>query len=232
MSRAATILAAAALALVLAACAGRAPVTRYYNLAPPTKVGTNGDLVVVLEPLTTDAAYDDERIVYRTNPYRLDYYDYHRWSAAPGVLVGTYLEEALENGGHVRAVRRDLTTDADAILSGRVAAIEEVDVSKERWEGRIVLELQLSDAQTGETLWSEQFEEREPLPAQSPEGLAQALSTAMARIVATAGPAIARHAQATRVLPPRSRDGAAKEARGPKAQPRRRARSSPDLRRR
>ena len=39
----------------------------------------------MLESLETEAGYDDERIVYRTTPYRLDYYQYHRWSAPPGV---------------------------------------------------------------------------------------------------------------------------------------------------
>lgn len=184
----------AALLLVLAACGGTPPATRYYHLAAPDVRKPGGDLVLVLEPLTTDAAYDDERIVYRTSPYRLDYYDYHRWSAAPGVLVGNYLEEALERGGHVRAVRRDLTTDADAILSGRIAAIEEVDVSKEKWEARIVIELQLSDVTSGETMWSGQYEEREPLLEQTPEGLAKALSAALERIVAEAGPEISAKA--------------------------------------
>lgn len=227
------LLLAAAIALGAAACAGKMPVTRFYNLAAPAKAPGTGDLVVVMEPLTTDAAYDDERIVYRTNPYRLDYYDYHRWSAAPGVLVANYLEEALENRGHVRAVRRDLTTDADVILSGRVAAIEEVDVDKQRWEGRIVLELQLSDAHSGETLWSEQFEEREPLADQSPEGLAQALTKAMGRIVDKAGPEIARHALASRALPTRGNGHPrAKDASRSNAQPRRRARPATNHRRR
>lgn len=188
---------AALLLLVLAACGRPPPATRYYHLAAPAQHKPAGKLVLVLEPLTTDAAYDDERIVYRTSPYRLDYYDYHRWSAAPGVLVGNFLEEALERGGHVRAVRRELTTDADAILSGRIAAIEEVDVSKQRWEARIVIELSLSDVTSGETLWSEQYEEREPLRDQSPEGLARALSAALGRIVAEAGPEIAAQAATT-----------------------------------
>lgn len=179
---------------VLAACGGTPPSTRYYHLAAPELRKPAGELVLVLEPLTTDDAYDDERIVYRTSPYRLDYYDYHRWSAAPGVLVGNYLEEALERGGHVRAVRRDLTTDADAILSGRIAVIEEVDVSKDRWEARIVLELQLSDVTSGETMWSGQYEERELLATQTPEGLARALSVALGRIVEEAGPEIAAKA--------------------------------------
>lgn len=182
---------------VLAACGSAPPATRYYHLAAPQQHKPSGKLVLVLEPLTTDAAYDDERIVYRTSPYRLDYYDYHRWSAAPGVLVGNFLEEALERGGHVRAVRRELTTDADAILSGRIAAIEEVDVSKQQWEARIVIELNLSDVASGETLWSEQYEEREPLRDQSPEGLARALSSALSRIVAEAGPEIEAQAATT-----------------------------------
>lgn len=203
----------AVLLLPLVACGGRAPATRYYHLSPTVTAGHHGDVVVVLEPLNTDAAYDDERIVYRSSPYRLDYYDYHHWSAAPGVLVSNYLEEALEKGGHVGAVHRDLTTDADVVLSGRVAAIEEIDVSKQRWEGHIVLELQLSDARTGETLWTRQFDEREPLKVQNPEGLAEALSAAMARIVAVAGPAIAEHAAAAHVVPPRQAKGEAKKDR-------------------
>jgi len=184
----------AVLALALAACAGKLPETRYYQLAAPTTGPRAGDAVVTLEALATDAAYDDERIVYRTNPYRLDYYQYHRWSAAPGVMIGNYLEHALEHSGRIRAVVRELTDEAAVVLGGRVVAIEEVDVSKTRWLGRIVIELALSDARSGAVLWAEQFEETEPLAAQTPEGLARALSAAMQRIAVRAAPAIADHA--------------------------------------
>jgi ABC-type uncharacterized transport system auxiliary subunit len=183
------------LALILvavAACGGKLPDTRYYQLAAaPEARARGGDRVLVLENLTTDGAYDDDRIVYRTTPFRLDYYQYQRWSSAPGVMVGNYLEQALERSGKFRAVVRDLTPDAPAVLSGRVLAIEEVDRSKTEWLGRIVLELKLTDAKTGETLWTDQVEETEPLRTQTPEGLAQALSVAMSRIVRAAVPAIA-----------------------------------------
>lgn len=182
----------AALVVVLAgACASRAPDTRYYQLAPPAAAARGGDLVLVLEQLATDAAYDDERIVYRQTPYRLDYYHYHRWSASPGVLVGNYLEAALERSGRFRAVVRELTADAPVILGGRVVALEEVDTAPDRWFGRIVLELVATDARTGTPLWTEQYEELEPLKTQSPEGLAQAISTALGRIAARAAPRIA-----------------------------------------
>jgi ABC-type uncharacterized transport system auxiliary subunit len=175
----------------LAACGGKIPETRYYQLVAPTPTATqNGDAVLVLETLQTDSAYDDERIVYRTNPYRFDYYDYHRWSAAPGTLIGNYLESAFERTGKFRSVVRELSPNASVILGGRVIAIEEVDTAKQ-WTGRVVVELSLTDARTGESLWSEQIEETEPLAKQSPEGLAKALSIAMGRIASRAAPVVA-----------------------------------------
>lgn len=178
-------------ALAVAACTGKVPDTRYYQLAAPAAGAPRGDLVLVMEPLETEPAYDDDRIVYRTSPYRLDYYHYHRWSASPGTMVGNYLEQALERSGRFRAVVRELTADAQVVLGGRVVAIEEVDASRSRWLGRIVLELTLTDARTNAVLWTQQYEETEPLATQNPEGLARALSVAMRRIVARASPAIA-----------------------------------------
>ncbi|MDQ3364880.1 MAG: PqiC family protein [Myxococcota bacterium] len=187
-------LAAALTFTSVAGCGGKVPETRYYQLAPPTGATRTGEAILVLESMSTDAAYDDERIVYRTTPYRLDYYQYHRWSSSPGVMIGNYLEQALEKSGRFRAVVREVTDQAPVTLSGRVVAIEEVDVSKGRWLGRIVLELTLAEARTGKVLWSEQFEETEPLANQDPEGLAHALSKIMGRIASRAAPMIADHA--------------------------------------
>ncbi len=182
-------------ALAVPGCGGKIPETRYYQLAPPALTTTErGDVVLVLETLQTDPAYDDERIVYRANPYRLDYYNYHRWSAAPGTLVGNYLETAFERTGKFRSVVRELAPNASVILGGRVVAIEEVD-STPAWTGRIVVELTLTDARTGEALWSEQLEETQPLPTRTPEGLARALSIAMNRIASRAAPIVADHAE-------------------------------------
>jgi ABC-type uncharacterized transport system auxiliary subunit len=207
----------AGLAALACACSSKLPDTRFYQLAPPSSQPRAGDGVLVLESLTTDAAYDDERIAYRTTPFRIDYYQYHRWSSTPGVLVGNFLEQAFEASGKFRAVVRQPTMDAPVILGGRVIALEEVDRSKTEWLGRIVIELVLTDARTGEALWTEQLEETERLSEQTPEGLAAALSIAMSRIVAHTVPVIAelgtrqaqRHAEqpaaATATRAPRAR---------------------------
>lgn len=177
--------------IACAGCGGKLPETRYYQLAIPDARPRSGERVLVLDALATEAAYDDERIVYRTTPFRLDYYQYHHWAGAPGTMVSSYLEQALERSGRFRAVVREVTPDAPVMLAGRVIAIEEVDRSRTEWLGRIALELMLTDARSGEALWTEQFDETEPLHQQTPEGLAQALSVAMQRIVARAAPVIA-----------------------------------------
>ncbi len=194
MSTSSIVLIAILFELVLFGCGGKMPETRYYQLAAPTAGTQGGDTVLVLEPLATDPAYDDERIVYRTNPYRLDYYQYHRWSASPGTMIGNFLENALERSGKFRAVVREATADAPVVLGGRVVAIEEVDRSKSEWLGRVVLELTLTETRTGVVLWTEQFEETERLAAQTPEGLARALSVAMQRIASRAAPIVGEHA--------------------------------------
>jgi ABC-type uncharacterized transport system auxiliary subunit len=174
------------------ACGGSVPSTRYYQLAAPTKTTPRaGSATIAIEPLQADAAYDDERIVYRLNPYRLDYYNYHRWSAPPGTLVSNYLQEALARSGKFRAVVHEGGEAAPVVLGGRLVAIEEVDSSKVHWLGRISVELTLTDSTSGQVLWSEMFEETAALPAQTPEGLARAISAALQRIVDKASPIVA-----------------------------------------
>jgi ABC-type uncharacterized transport system auxiliary subunit len=181
--------------IALGACAGKVPQTRYYQLAAPaTPAPSNSGLALVVETLDTDNAYDDDRIVYRLTPFRLDYYNYHRWSAPPGTLIGNFLEAAFESSGRFRTVTREPNPQAPAVLGGRVLALEEVDKSKTAWVGHVVIELRLTDATTGDVVWTQQFDETEPVTTQTPEGLAQALSKALDRIANTALPQIADHA--------------------------------------
>lgn len=180
---------------VVAACSGTIPATRYYQLAPPAaSPRAAGGSVLAIEPLASVGPYDDERIVYRTDPVRLDYYQYHRWSTTPGSMVGGYLQQALARSGMFRSVVRDTTTDTAAVLGGRVVAIEEVDESQTRWTGHIALELTLADPRSGEILWSQAYDQHEPLDSRTPAGLARAIGVAMQRIVAEAAPAIAAFA--------------------------------------
>jgi len=189
-----------ALLLVLAACAGKVPETRYYQLAAKAAPAPEkADVSLAIEPLVADAAYDDDRIVYRLTPYRLDYYNYQRWSAPPGQLVGNFLQDAFGKSGRFRAVMHEASEAAPVTLGGRLIALEEIDKSKTQWVGHVSLELTLTDNQTNKIVWSQQFDETEPLKMQSPEGLAEAISTAMTRVTQKALPEVAAIAEQQQV---------------------------------
>lgn len=177
--------------LVLAACAGNVPETRYYQLAAPAASSPQpASASVAIEPLTADAAYDDDRIVYRLTPYRLDYYNYQRWSSPPGTMIANYLQDVLAKSGRFRAVMHEASDAVPVTLGGRVVALEEIDTSRTQWIGHVAIELTLTDTVTNKVLWAQQYDEREPLTKQTPEGLAQAISVAMARITKRALPTV------------------------------------------
>jgi len=184
--------------LVVAGCATR-PDIRYYQIevdpeSMPRGEGT-ASAVFAVEAMIGDSAYEDQRIVYRTSPHRLDYYHYHRWTAPPGVMVSDFLREAYEETGYFRSVVAGFSPDASVFLSGRVIAFEEVDVARKEWRARVKMNLFLRDAMTGEVLWSRTVLEEAPVGELTPEGVAAAMSTAVTKIVAGTAPEFARIAE-------------------------------------
>lgn len=187
------------------ACASTPPETHYYQLVvlqPPKPKPPAGEIVLAIEPLAAEGAYATDRIVYRRSPYRLDYYNYHRWSAPPALALAEYLRQAYARTSLFALVTVEPTAaPRTATLSGRVLALEEVDESDTRWLGRVALELALFDPATQEPLWSGTFLEEEVLHEQSPEGLARAISVALERIVRQSSGPIARAAATARSVP-------------------------------
>lgn len=184
----------AGLTVALWSCGSR-PDIRYYRLSYEAldvpKASEPSEVVLAIETLIGDAAYEDPRIVYRTSPYRLDYYYYHRWTSPPGVLVSDFLRSAYDQTGYFKTVVSGFSPEAPIFLAGRVAAFEEVDLERREWIGRVKLDLHLRDAQTGDIIWARTLTEEEPVDKLNPEGLAEALSRATARIVLETAPEFA-----------------------------------------
>jgi len=178
----------------LAGC-GSSPDIRYYRLSWETagvpRAEQSSGIVLAIDVLVGDAAYEDPRIVYRTSPYRLDYYYYHRWTSPPGVLVSDFLRAAYAETGYFKSVVSGFSPEAPIFLSGRVAAFEEVDVEPRKWLARVQLDLHLRSAETGDILWTRTITAEEPVGELTPEGLAEALSRAVGRIVAETAPEFA-----------------------------------------
>jgi ABC-type uncharacterized transport system auxiliary subunit len=185
--------------VAIAVGCGAAPRTHYYALAlaPARAPATFARGVLSVDELAVAAAYDDQRIVYRQGAYRLDYYEYHQWSAAPSLLISDFVRDALEQSGRFERVSADRSADTTLVLRGRISAFEEVDLSPTEWVGRVEIELLLEEPKTGKIVWSRRFRGQEPLATRHPSGLAQALSVALAQIMAQATPEIFAAAERT-----------------------------------
>lgn len=183
------------IAATLAASSCTRPDIRYYRLDMDETLlphsENDGKVVLSVETLVGDAAFEDQRIVYRKSAHRLDYYYYHRWTAPPGVMVSDFLREAYETSGHFRTVVSGFSPEAPVFLNGRVIAFEEVDVGKKEWVARVKLDLHLRSAESGDIVWSRTITEEEPVDELTPEGLAAALSRAVTRIVVDTAPEFA-----------------------------------------
>jgi ABC-type uncharacterized transport system auxiliary subunit len=215
--------------LSLAASCGSLPQTHYYALAlpPPQQPPRRGSAVLVVEELSVASAYEDQRIVYRPGPYRLEYYDYHQWSAPPALAIRDYVRDALARNGRFHSVTSERSRTTTLVLGGRLFSFEEVDVTPKHWVGRVELELFLEDPRSGERVWSRIFREERPLPARNAAGLAQALSAALSEIVAEATPEISNHAERTHRASTENPEASAQRERGPESgASRRRARES------
>ena len=82
--------------LLTSGCGGTPPALHYYVLVPEARAPASerpAPATLSVEALAVDAAYDTERIVYRVSNYRLDYYNYHLWSAHPGLHVADCLRK-------------------------------------------------------------------------------------------------------------------------------------------
>lgn len=163
-----------AVAAVLAGCAlnHRVPDVTYYTLALPGTPPGRLDGPLRVGAITSDQPYATERIAYRSSPYRLDYYTYHRWAADPRNLVRTairdYFERAAAGGG------------APFELEGNIRRLEEVDDAG-GWQGAIAIDVRV--ARGGAIVLERAYSETDPAESRKPEAVAAALSRALQRIL-------------------------------------------------
>ena len=193
----------------IAACKSSPSVQHYQvNLAEQRAklegVGANAGgggsaLVLGVETLLAESAYDDERIVYRKSPYTLDYYYYHRWTSPPGVMVSDVLRAGFTQTGAFKTVTGGYGRGVDAVLSGRVLAIEEVDESEERWSAKLTLDLQLEEAKSGEVLWNQVWSKQIEVEQRNPEGVTVAISRMLGDAVVELTPQLVRAYEASRL---------------------------------
>jgi ABC-type uncharacterized transport system auxiliary subunit len=186
--------------LLLAACASTTPETRYFRVAvPPPAPAVTTPLPVTLgiTRLATPEPYREERIIYRSSPYRVQYYPGDRWESPPADMVYQALLEQFAGSGLFRRVIPWRRGEADYRLEARLRRFEELDEG-EGWYGLVELEYEVADGD-GRSLLREISSQRVRAEARTVEGVVVALSRGLQTSL---GEAVARTAAALRKVQP------------------------------
>jgi ABC-type uncharacterized transport system auxiliary subunit len=161
--------------LVAAGCslARRTPEPRYYTLAVPGAPVAHLPAPVRVGVFTRDQPYATARLAYRTSPYRLNYYTYHRWAADPALVVAAAVRDYLERAGGADGA-------PPFVIEGHLRRLEEVDAAGSR-QGALTLDVRVM--RDGQVVLERSYTETEPADAETTEAVAAALSRALGRVL-------------------------------------------------
>ncbi len=174
-----------ALAFFLEACGGPAniPEPRYFRIAAmPPLASAPAPLPITLgvAPLGGPETYRQERLVYRTENYRVDFYPYDRWEVPPVEMVTDALIRHVRAAGLFRQVvpyARD--GRADYVLRGRLLRFDEEDGGPGTpWTAVVELDYQVVDPQKGDVIASGVARAALPVEGRQPASIVAALSAA------------------------------------------------------
>jgi uncharacterized lipoprotein YmbA len=123
------------------------------------------------------------RIVYRSSPEEIGFYEYHRWAMDPRQAITQYVAAGLRAQTLFNSVAvRERGSEAAYDLSGNIERLEEVDQGR---DVRVVctISARLLDSQTRAVVWSHTASETVPVEKRDMRGVVSSLS-AVARMAA------------------------------------------------
>lgn len=144
------------------------------------KSETSYKKTIRLRPFAIEKAYAKPNIVYRENPYQLDYYSDHLWAVRPVDMISDLIFSHLESIQLVETLVRRLDEKGapDYELSGTILAIEEYD-SGNIWYAHLKISVVLTDYKTQTAIYSRVFDQTRQVETHTPIMVVQTLSEIM-----------------------------------------------------
>jgi ABC-type uncharacterized transport system auxiliary subunit len=168
--------------LVLAGCGSvRYPTSYVLNFPRPVSQAapSNGALgPVAIREFRCPEYLSEGRIVYRSTPEEVGFYEYHRWAMDPREAITQYLEDALRAQSLFQSASvHEHGSDAAYVLSGNIERLEEVDQGREV-STICTISAQVEDARTRSVVWSRTASETVPVEKRDIAGVVSSLSAA------------------------------------------------------
>jgi len=170
-----------ALLCVLFAGCGAARPASYYQLTPPSDNAADPAAVnaypvtILVGPLTSSHLYREDHIVYSSRAENMGVYEYQRWAGPPDEMIQDVIFRSLRASGRYRSVHSlRSSVRGDYLLHGHLYDFEEITGSP--MSARLVLELELRDTKTGETVWTHLYNHDEPVSGKDVSAVVAALN--------------------------------------------------------
>ena len=162
---------------------GSSPETHYYLIEFPISIESpltaKYPITLALERFQAVPLYEDDRIIYRESKYEVKFYNYRRWVSPPTKIVTEkFLEQLKISGLFKNVVRYPYASQANYLLRGTVKAFEEWD-EKEKWFGKVVLEISLEKLENHELIWQGVLSKTTPAEKRHPREIVEALSVSL-----------------------------------------------------
>jgi ABC-type uncharacterized transport system auxiliary subunit len=154
--------------------------------APVTAKKEKFDDAMRVSRFTIASAYNNTNMIFRTENYALDSFNYNRWAVNPADMVGDNLLRDLQASGIFRAAfSRYAVDEGRYVLQGGVEEFY-LRIDKSNNIAVISLIITLKDMKQREAtkriLFQKKYHQEELLPVQSPRGYCQAMSQAMQKL--------------------------------------------------
>jgi cholesterol transport system auxiliary component len=165
-------------AILFAGCGATRP-SKYYQLTVPgdNSADPPGDafpVTIVMGPLLSSHLYREDRIVYGSNAEAMGTYEYQRWAEPPTEMIQDVLLRALRASGRYRSIYAQRSSiRGDYLLHGELYDFKEITGSA--MSARLVLELELRDTRTGNTVWTHLYNHDEPVSGKEVSAVVTAL---------------------------------------------------------
>jgi ABC-type uncharacterized transport system auxiliary subunit len=161
-----------------AACGAARPY-KYYVLdvnppAPPAQTTPAYPVKLLVGRVSAPELYRDSRIVYGSGDVQLGAYEYHRWAELPPEMLQQALITTLRATGQYRSVTAiGSTAHGDYILRSQLYSLYGVD--RPSLVARFSMEVDLFDAKSGETVWSDRYSHDEPVDGKTVANVVEAM---------------------------------------------------------
>jgi cholesterol transport system auxiliary component len=141
------------------------------------------DKTIRISRFTIAAAYNNQNMIFRTNDYNVDFFNYNRWAVNPADMIADILLRDMQESGLFRAVfSRYAAEETRFIIQGGINDFF-LRVGDNGKVAVIAMEITLKDSQQKEAtkriLFQKKYSREESLTDQSPQGYCQAMSKAL-----------------------------------------------------